>query len=96
MVTRDEIENLDALRIKTVVDGKTRQDGGTDMMIFKIPYLISHISKFTWLETGDMISTGSPGGSAVESTPPKWLRIGEQISVSISSIGTLTNNVEAE
>jgi len=96
MVTRDEINNLDGLQIRTSVDGNTRQDGGSDMMIFKIPFLVSHISKFTWLEPGDMIATGSPGGSAIEGNPPQWLKPGEKISINIEPIGTLTNPIEAE
>lgn len=96
MVTRDEIADLDALRIRTVVDGETRQDGGSDMMIFKIPFVIAHISKFAWLEPGDMIATGSPGGSAIESKPSKWLTPGQEIAITIDPIGTLTNPIAAE
>ena len=96
MVTRDEIADLSALRIVTRVDGEVRQDGGTDMMIFDIPFVIAHISKFTWLEPGDMIATGSPGGSAVESDPPKWLTPGQTIDIEIAPIGSLVNPVEAE
>lgn len=96
MVTRDEIDDLDGLQIRTSVDGETRQDGGSDMMIFKIPFVISHISKFTLLEPGDMIATGSPGGSAIESDPPKWLKNGQSISIDIGPIGTLTNPIADE
>ncbi|PPR12132.1 MAG: Ureidoglycolate lyase [Alphaproteobacteria bacterium MarineAlpha11_Bin1] len=96
MITRDEIEDLDGLQIKTSVDGSLRQDGSSDMMIFKIPFVISYISKFTWLEPGDMIATGSPGGSAIEGDPPQWLRPSEQISVNIEPIGTLKNPIVAE
>lgn len=96
MITRDEIDNLDTLRIKTSVNGKTRQDGGTDMMIFKIPFLIAHISKITWIEPGDIIATGSPGGSAVENNPQNWLCPGEKITVTIDPIGVLENRIEAE
>jgi 2-keto-4-pentenoate hydratase/2-oxohepta-3-ene-1,7-dioic acid hydratase in catechol pathway len=96
MVTRDEIDDLDALQIKTTVSDEIRQDGGSDMMIFKIPFVISHISKITWLEPGDMIATGSPGGSAVESDPPNWLKPGETISINIEPIGTLSNPIAAE
>lgn len=96
MTTRDEIDDLDNLQIKTTVDGETRQDGGSDMMIFKIPFVISHISKFAWLEPGDMIASGSPGGSAIEGDPPQWLEPGQSISVEIEPIGKLTNTVEAE
>ena len=66
------------------------------MMIFKIPYIISHITKFTWLEPGDIIATGSPGGSAIENNPKNWLRPGEKISVEIEPIGALENKVLAE
>ena len=96
MVTRDEIDDLDRLQIRTRVDGDLRQDGGTDMMIFKIPFVISHISAFTWLEPGDIIATGSPGGSAIEGDPPRWLEPGQTIEVEIEPIGTLVNPVEAE
>ena len=96
MVTRDEISDLSKLTIVTRVDGEVRQDGGTDMMIFDIPFVISHISKFTWLEPGDMIATGSPGGSAIEGDPPAWLKPGQTIEVEIQPIGTLRNSIEAE
>ena len=96
MTTRDEVDDLDTLQIQTTVNGDTRQDGGSDMMIFKIPFVISHISKFTWLEPGDMIATGSPGGSAIESDPPKWLKPGDEISITIEPFGTLTNPIVAE
>ena len=65
-------------------------------MIFSIPYSITHISKFTVLEPGDLIATGSPGGSAVDSASPEWLRAGDEIEVEISHIGTLRNPVAAE
>ena len=96
MVTRDEIDDLDALRIRTTVDGEVRQDGGSDMMIFKIPFVIAHISRFTWLAPGDIIATGSPGGSAIEGDPPRWLAPGQTVSVEIEPIGVLTNTVAAE
>ena len=96
MVTADEIADPNKLHITTTVSGEKRQDGGTDMMIFDIPFVISHISTFTWLEPGDMIATGSPGGSAIESDPPAWLRPGQEIEIEIAPIGVLRNRIEAE
>ena len=96
MVTADEIPDLSKVPIVTRVDGKIRQDGMTDMMIFDIPFVISHVSTFTWLEPGDMIATGSPGGSAVESEPPAWLQPGQEIEIEIVPIGVLRNRVKAE
>ena len=63
------------------------------MMIFDIPYLISHISGFLTLKPGDMIATGSPGGSIMGSDDPKWLSDGEEMEFEISDIGTLVNPV---
>lgn len=96
MVTADEIPDPSKQHITTRRNGAVVQDGGTDMMIFDLPYLISHISKFNWLEPGDMIATGSPGGSVIESEEKNWLRPGDEMEFEISGIGTLTNTVEAE
>ncbi len=96
IVTADEIPDPSQLRITTRRNGTVVQDGGTEQMIFSIPYLMAHISKFTVLEPGDLIATGSPGGSAVESASPEWLRHGDEIEVEISHIGTLRNLVAAE
>ena len=65
-------------------------------MIFDIPFLIAHISKFTRLEPGDLIATGSPGGSAVEATSPEWLQDGDVIEVEIRGIGRLENPIGSE
>jgi 2-keto-4-pentenoate hydratase/2-oxohepta-3-ene-1,7-dioic acid hydratase in catechol pathway len=96
MVTVDEIPDPSQLRIVTRRNGTVVQDGGTELMIFSIPYLIAHISKFTVLEPGDLIATGSPGGSAIESPSPEWLRAGDEIEIEISGIGVLRNPIVSE
>jgi len=96
LVTAEEVPDPARLNITTRLSGEVRQNGGTDLMIFDIPYVISHISKFTWLEAGDVIATGSPGGSAIEMDPPRWMTEGDRLEVEISSIGTLANPVVAE
>jgi 2-keto-4-pentenoate hydratase/2-oxohepta-3-ene-1,7-dioic acid hydratase in catechol pathway len=96
VVTADEVPDPSRLRMTTRRNGRVVQDGGTELMIFSVPFLIAHISKFTELEPGDVIATGSPGGSAVEGHPPEWLRAGDEIEVEISGIGTLRNPVVAE
>jgi 2-keto-4-pentenoate hydratase/2-oxohepta-3-ene-1,7-dioic acid hydratase in catechol pathway len=96
LVTAEEVPDPTKLNITTKLSGEVRQDGGTDLMIFDIPFVISHISKFTWLEPGDVIATGSPGGSAIEMDPPRWMNEGDRLEVKISGIGTLTNPVVAE
>ena len=96
MVTVDEVGDIGDLRIRSRVDGETRQDGSTAMMIFKVPFLIAHISRFTWLEPGDMIATGSPGGSAVSEEEPRWLRPGQEVEIEVERVGVLRNRVAAE
>jgi 5-carboxymethyl-2-hydroxymuconate isomerase len=96
IATRDEIPDPSALSIETRVDGETRQRGATREMLFGIGEILRHVSRFTWLEPGDVIATGSPGGSAADAAPPRWLRPGERLEVEIASIGILSNIVNDE
>lgn len=96
IVTKDEVPDPSRLHMTTRRNGRVVQDGGTDRMIFSIPFLLAHISKFTELEPGDLIATGSPGGSAIESDSPEWLRDGDEVEIEISGIGTLRNPVALE
>ncbi len=96
IVTADEIPNPMSLQIITRVNGEERQNGSTDMMIFDIPYVISYISRFIILEPGDLICTGSPGGSAIEHDPPAYLKPGDDLEVQIDGVGLLRNPVHAE
>ena len=96
VVTADEITDPMNMHIITRRNGEVVQDGSTDLMIFNIKFLIAHASKFTWLEAGDMIATGSPGGTIAGSENPNWLKAGETLEVEISSVGTLSVTVEDE
>ena len=96
IVTADEIDDPMNLQIVTRVNGEERQNGGTGLMIFDIPFVISYISRFTRLEPGDLICTGSPGGSAIEHDPPGYLKPGDHIEVQIGGVGLLQNLVEPE
>jgi 2-keto-4-pentenoate hydratase/2-oxohepta-3-ene-1,7-dioic acid hydratase in catechol pathway len=96
ITTTDVIPDPAALTMETRVNGETRQSTGTDDMVFSFPYLISYISTFCELLPGDMISTGSPSGSAAGFTPPKWLVPGDVLEMEITHMGVLRNNVIAE
>jgi 2-keto-4-pentenoate hydratase/2-oxohepta-3-ene-1,7-dioic acid hydratase in catechol pathway len=96
MVTADEIPDPSAQHITTRRNGTVVQDDGTNMMIFDLQYLIAHTSKFNMLEPGDMIATGSPGGSAIESKPPQWLQPGDEMEFEVSGVGILRNSVADE
>ncbi|HEU4616486.1 MAG TPA: fumarylacetoacetate hydrolase family protein [Gammaproteobacteria bacterium] len=96
VATRDEIADPGALTIETRVDGETRQRGETREMLFSLAEILCHVSRFTWLEPGDIVATGSPGGSAVDEAAPRWLSPGQTIEVEIRPIGVLRNPVVAE
>jgi 2-keto-4-pentenoate hydratase/2-oxohepta-3-ene-1,7-dioic acid hydratase in catechol pathway len=96
IVTADEVPDPGALRLRTTVDGEVLQDSGTDLLIASVPELIAYCSTFTTLEPGDVIATGTPGGVGSARTPPRWLRPGETVEVTIGGVGTLTNPVVAE
>ena len=94
IVTADEIANPHNLRIVTKVNGETVQDGNTADMIFKIPFLVSYLSQTFTLEPGDLILTGTPSGVGKGMNPPRFLNDGDEVSVTIEGIGTLTNTCQ--
>jgi len=93
LVTPDEIPNPNALRIQTIVNGRTMQDGNTADMIRDVPALIEFLSQSTTLLPGTLIFTGTPHGVGMAQKPPLWLKPGDEVSVTIEKIGTLTNPV---
>src|SRR6267378_5254075 len=93
LVTRDEIPNPNALKIRTVLNGQVMQDWNTSDMIFDVPALIEFLSGSTTLLPGTVILTGTPHGVGMAQKPPRWLRPGDQVSIEIEKIGTLTNPV---
>lgn len=93
LVTADEIADPHDLDISLTLNGETRQSSNTSNLIFKIPYLISHLSQTMTLVPGDIISTGTPGGVGMYSNPQVFLKPGDTVSVTISGLGTLTNTV---
>ena len=93
LVTRDEIPNPNALRIKTVLNGEVMQDWNTDDMIFDVPAIIAFLSASKTLLPGTVILTGTPHGVGFARNPPVWLKAGDTVSIEIEKIGTLTNPV---
>jgi 2-keto-4-pentenoate hydratase/2-oxohepta-3-ene-1,7-dioic acid hydratase in catechol pathway len=95
IVTRDEVSDPHALDIKLTLSGEVMQSANTRDMIFRIPELIAYISAITPLESGDIISTGTPPGVGLGRTPQRWLRDDEEMVIEIESIGTLRNRTRA-
>ncbi len=96
LVTRDEIPNPNALRIKTTVNGQTMQDWSTDDMVFDVPTLIEFLSGSKTLLPGTVILTGTPHGVGYARKPPVFMKPGDSITVEIERIGALTNPVALE
>jgi 2-keto-4-pentenoate hydratase/2-oxohepta-3-ene-1,7-dioic acid hydratase in catechol pathway len=93
ITTGDELdpENLD---VKCWVNGELRQNANTRDLIFDIPTLVATISAGLTLKPGDVIATGTPAGVGLGFNPPKFLRPGDKVSISISHLGTLTNTFQ--
>lgn len=96
IVTPDEIPNPNALSIRTVVNGETLQNCNTSDMIFDIPTIIEFLSGSTTLLPGTVILTGTPHGVGMARNPPRFLQPGDEVSIEIEMIGTLTNPVIEE
>ncbi len=89
-VTCDELDIADTA-IQCRVNGETRQDSNTGLLIFDIPTIIETISAGVTLVPGDVIATGTPAGVGIGFKPPKYLRPGDVVEVEVAGIGRLTN-----
>ncbi len=96
LVTRDEIPNPNALRIKTILNGQAMQDWSTDDMVFDVPTLIEFLSGSKTLLPGTVILTGTPHGVGYARKPPVFLKAGDTVTIEIEKIGSLTNPVVEE
>lgn len=94
LVTKDEMEDINNLRLWLKLNGNTMQDSTTAEFIFKIPYLISYISQFMTLLPGDIVSTGSPAGVGYGLTPPVYLKSGDVLEMGIDGLGTAKQRVQ--
>lgn len=96
MVTPEEVGEPHALDIQLWLNGELMQSSTTALMIFKIPHIISFLSRLFTLEPGDVIATGTPPGVGFARVPPVFLQAGDTISITIQKLGTLTNYVKSE
>ncbi|WP_175988347.1 fumarylacetoacetate hydrolase family protein [Bacillus sp. Marseille-Q1617] len=94
IVTKDNIEDPHQLTIRTRVNGEVRQSSSTDLMIFRIPDIISILSKGMTLEPGDIIATGTPAGVGKGFNPPRFLKAGDEVEIEVEGIGILTNQLQ--
>ncbi len=96
LVTPDEVPDPQNLDLWLEIDGHRYQNGSTKTMVFGVAYLISYLSRFMSLRTGDIISTGTPPGVGLGQKPPIYLRPGNRIKLGIPGLGQQEQNVVAE
>jgi 2-keto-4-pentenoate hydratase/2-oxohepta-3-ene-1,7-dioic acid hydratase in catechol pathway len=95
IATRDEVPDPHELDIRLTLSGEVMQDANTRDLLFRIPELIAYLSSIVALESGDIISTGTPPGVGLGRTPQRWLRDGEEMIIDIEKLGTLRNRTRA-
>jgi 2-keto-4-pentenoate hydratase/2-oxohepta-3-ene-1,7-dioic acid hydratase in catechol pathway len=94
IVTADEVGDSANLNVKCWINGELRQNANTRDLIFDIPTIIETISAAMELQPGDVIATGTPAGVGIGFNPPKFLKSGDEMKISIDKLGTLTNRIE--
>ena len=96
LVTKDEIENLNNISLTLNVNGKSRQKGNTEKMIFNFNFLVSHISQFMTLYPGTIITSGTPAGTAMEMKNPEFLKAGDKLHLKVEGLGEQVQEVVDE
>jgi 2-keto-4-pentenoate hydratase/2-oxohepta-3-ene-1,7-dioic acid hydratase in catechol pathway len=95
LVTADEIDDPQNLRLSTRVNGDLRQFSNTEDMIFPVAELVSFVSHAMTLVPGDIIATGTPSGIGAGMTPPTYLKDGDLLELEIEGWGTQRSRVIA-
>jgi 2-keto-4-pentenoate hydratase/2-oxohepta-3-ene-1,7-dioic acid hydratase in catechol pathway len=88
LVMKDEIKDVNNLKMWLKVNGKTFQESNTSNLIFKIPFLIHYLSQFMTLLPGDIISTGTPHGVGLAMNPQVFLKEGDEVELGIEGLGS--------
>lgn len=96
IVTRDELGDAGALRLRSRVNGETWQDSTTAEMVFDVATIVAFASRTITLEPGDLIATGTPAGVGHYQNPPRYLGDGDLMECEIEDIGAISNPVVDE
>ncbi len=86
-MTKDEIPDVQKLSMWLDVNGERRQTGSTSTMIFPMAKCISYVSQFLTLLPGDIVTTGTPPGVGSGMKPPKFLNVGDVVTLGIEGLG---------
>ena len=95
LVTKDEIKDINNLKMILDVNGERMQTGNTSTMIFNVDIIVSYVSKFMSLQPGDIITTGTPPGVGMGRKPQVFLKAGDQMKLSIENLGEQNSKVVA-
>ena len=87
LVTKDEIADVQKLKMYLDVNGQRMQDGSTNTMIFSARYIVYYLSQFMSLNPGDIIATGTPPGVGAGMKPPVFLKAGDKMKLGIEGLG---------
>ena len=96
LVTPDEIDDVYDLQMWLRVNGTLMQDGSTAKMVFRVPRLVSYISRFMTLLPGDIVSTGTPAGVGLGMDPPQYLKRGDIVELGIEKLGDMRQVVVSD
>jgi len=96
LVTKDEITDINNLNLSLDVNGKRMQTGNSKTMIFNVNFIVSYLSKFMSLQTGDIVTTGTPPGVGMGMKPQVFLKSGDKIRLSIDNLGEQNSKVVPE
>ena len=94
ITTKDEIKEVQNLKLTTKINGEIRQNSSTSNMFIQIPEIISKISKVMTLEKGDIISTGTPAGVMLNKPNAVFLKDGDKVEMEIEGLGILNNTIK--
>jgi ureidoglycolate lyase len=93
LVTADEVPDAGKLQLWTEVNGERRQNSNTSDLIFGVDHIVSYVSHFMTLMPGDVIPTGTPSGVGLGFKPPKFLKAGDVMRLSVEGLGEQTQRL---
>ena len=93
LVTKDEIKDVNNLKMMLDVNGERMQTGNTNTMIFNVDFIVSYVRKFMSLQAGDIITTGTPPGVGMGKKPQIFLKAGDKMKLSIENLGEQNSKV---
>jgi 2-keto-4-pentenoate hydratase/2-oxohepta-3-ene-1,7-dioic acid hydratase in catechol pathway len=93
LVPASDVPDPQSLPIRAILNGETMQDSNTSNMVFGVAEIIAFVSQAITLEPGDLIITGTPAGVGAFRKPQVWLKPGDEITIEIEGLGSITNHV---